>query len=471
VNGAKICIIVMSIALGAVLSSTACDQHKNLVQKSAVGEVPAAKQREGDPELGYWALLNKPYVTCGVPYRAYKKSAPKPPPFQRIPGRKGPNAKLPYMLTSFVTRDGVALVTSNCLSCHAAYFNGQLVVGLGNEALDFTQDPLDSVESVGVYVKGKAEVAEWRKWADRMVAIAPYMVTDTVGVNPAPNLTFALIAHRDPKTLAWSKTPLLKPPPTTPLPISVPPWWRMKKKHAMFYNAGGRGDHGRIMMAESLVCTDTVTEAHVIDTYFKDIRAYINTLESPAFPFKIDNELAVQGRQVFTDHCTRCHGTYGQHESYPNLVIALEDIGTDPEYALQAYNESDRFIEWFNGSFYGELARAAPARGYIAPPLDGVWATAPYLHNGSVPTLASLLNSSTRPKFWTRSFKSFDYDDKTLGWRYTVLTDGKEAEQEPDKRKLIYDTQLPGYSNQGHTYGNVLTEEERWAVLEYIKTF
>jgi hypothetical protein len=51
-----------------------------------------------------------------------------------------------------------------------------------------------------------------------------------------------------------------------------------------------------------------------------------------------------------------------------------------------------------------------------------------------------------------------------------VLTNGKEAEQNPDKRKLIYDTQLSGYSIQGHAYGDTLTEEERWAVLEYIKS-
>lgn len=465
-----------TLAIALVLAACGQDQENHSAAKSPqapispLGYIPAEEQRSGDPKAGYAALVNQPYVTCGIPYAAYKQTAATPRPSHLLPGREGLNAELPYHRTSMVSQSGVELVTANCLSCHAGFFNGKLVVGLGNESADFTQDFSLYAESIGVYVAGDAEAAEWRTWADRMAAMAPHMITDTVGVNPANNLTLALIAHRDPDTLAWSQEPLLKLPPKKPLPVSVPPWWRMNKKHAMFYTGAGRGDHARFMMTASILCTDTVEEARAIDAYFPDIRAFIASLEPPIYPFDIDDKLADRGRSGFEQHCSRCHGTYGKNWTYPNLVIGLEEIGTDPELALSATRDEDPYIDWFNSSFFGELARWAPAPGYVAPPLDGVWATAPYLHNGSVPTLETLLDSSKRPTYWLRSFDSTDYNDRALGWNYIEPTQGKEGATDPNQQKRIYDTTLPGYSNQGHTFGDGLTDDERAAIIEYLKS-
>ena len=125
---------------------------------------------------------------------------------------------------------GVDVVAANCLLCHAATFDGELVIGLGNEALDFSGDSRDLVNAVGAYVSGAAESAAWRQWADRVAALAPYSITDTIGVNPATNMTLALIAHHDPQTLAWSNQPLIEPPPKTPLPVSVPPWRNRRRR-------------------------------------------------------------------------------------------------------------------------------------------------------------------------------------------------------------------------------------------------
>jgi hypothetical protein len=245
----------------------------------------------------------------------------------------------------------------------------------------------------------------------------------------------------------------------------------MQKKHAMFYSAGGRGDHARIAILASTFCTDTVEEARAIDSYAPDIRAYIASLEPPSYPFSINQELATQGKAVFEGHCSRCHGTYGENESYPNLVIPLEEIGTDPEYVTAAMGgQLDRFGRWLKQSFYGEHSRLVKVPGYIAPPLDGVWATAPYLHNGAIPTIEALLNSPKRPRYWVRTFNSKDYNDKTLGWNYTELVYGKDGATDPEQRKRLYDTTLPGYSNEGHTFGDNLVEEERRQVLEYLKT-
>jgi mono/diheme cytochrome c family protein len=454
-----------------LLFMLACsDSKQDTVAKALPGPVEVAEQRPGDPARGYKILVEEGYVTCGMPYDAWSRVARPPASVPTLPGRTGHNAELPYYLTAGENEDGVVIVSTNCLLCHAGLFNGKLVIGMGDESLDFTGDSRELVDMIGSYVSGEAETAAWKKWASRVNAIAPYMMTDTVGVNPAPNLTLALIAHRDPVSLNWSPDPLIAPPPEHPLPVSVPPLWRMGKKHALFYNAMGRGDHARFMMMKSLFCTDSVDEARSIDAQFVHVRAYLASLQPPAYGYAIDQELAREGQGVFESQCARCHGTYGTGGEYPNLVVDLETVGTDPAYALKAYDKSDRFMKWFNRSWYGEIAYASPARGYTAPPLDGVWATAPFLHNGSVPTIRALLNSQERPVYWTRSYDSQDYDTEALGWRYEVLDQGKAATSDAARRKRVYDTTLPGYSNAGHYFGDALTEAERRAVIEYLKT-
>ncbi|MEL6773982.1 MAG: hypothetical protein AAFP23_04410, partial [Pseudomonadota bacterium] len=316
----------------AALALAACDDDSDATaegeaHRSALGTVAAAvEQRPGNPDEGYRALVNEPYVSCGIPYNAYRRVADPAPQDLRLPGRTGLNAELPYALTHHVNADGVGIVSNNCLTCHAAEIEGELIVGLGNEFGDFTQDPSRTVLQSGTYVRGTAETAAWQHFADRIAGIAPYTRTATVGVNPATNLTWALMAHRDPETLAWSDTPLIDPPPTEPLPVSVPPWWGMRKKNAMFYTTIGRGDHAHFMLLASMLCVEDRSELAAIDAYAPDIRAFIASLEAPAYPFAIDTALAARGERLFARDCAACHGTYGANESYPNKVYALSEV-------------------------------------------------------------------------------------------------------------------------------------------------
>ena len=438
--------------------------------RSPVGTVLADPQRPGDPEAGRHALINAPYVGCGMPYQAWRRIAPETDPADMLPGREGRNATLPYHLTAHVNDAGVEVVSSNCLLCHAGRIEGELVIGLGNPFADFTADARDLVNRVGRFVQGPNETAAWQRWADRIEGIAPHIRTTTIGSNPATNLSWALMAHRDPVTMAWSETPLLDPPPETPLPLRVPPWWWTGKKNAMFYTTIGRGDHARFMLLSSLLCADSIAELEAVDAYGPDIRAYLESLRPPPFPHPVDAGLAEEGRIVFERHCSSCHGTYGDAPRYPNRVIALEEVGTDPAYALwMTGGDLDRFYEWVERSPHGGTVRAAPAPGYIAPPLDGIWAAAPFLHNGSVPDLRALLDSSLRPRYWRHSSPR-SYDFEALGWRHDVLKAGKAAVSDRSERAQIYDTTLPGYGNGGHLFGDELTDAQRRAVLEYLKS-
>jgi mono/diheme cytochrome c family protein len=431
----------------------------------AYPSIAAEPQRAGDPAKGYDYVINGGYITCGVPKATYDSVFGSGGAAEQPMGRTGDNAHLPYYYSVATSAEGVQVVAANCLTCHAGHIDGKLVVGLGETDRDFTGDQATSVDAAAGLITDPTAKAEYLRFAQRIDAIAPYTQTLTVGANPADNLTATLMAHRDPTTLAWSEQALLEVPPAEVAPVDVPPWWRMKKKTTMFYDSAGRGDHARIMMAASLLCTDSVDEAAQIDDAFVDVRAWIESMPVPKWPWSIDSQLAATGRQVFNTTCARCHGTYGEGGTYPNELVPLADVGTDAMLAAGTAEFSPQFVTWFQTSFWGQTSRLDPQVGYIAPPLDGIWATAPYLHNGSVPTLAALLDSTQRPAVWTRTYLSTDYDQAAVGWQFTTAP--SHATQANSR---VYDTAELGYGNSGHTFGDDLEDSDRTALLEYLKT-
>jgi hypothetical protein len=209
---------------------------------------------------------------------------------------------------------------------------------------------------------------------------------------------------------------------------------------------------------------------------FADIHAFVMGVEPPKYPFPVDTARAARGATVFAENCASCHGTYGKTWKYPNKIVPLDKIGTDPALA-EAF--SKRNIDHFNTTWFaqekgpdGKPLILTDTRGYQAPPLDGVWATAPYFHNASVPTLYHVLNSKARPKVFTRSYRSEkeDYDTEKVGLKVTPLTGPPDAKMPGYERRKVYDTTIPGRGNGGHTFGDDLTEDERLAVIEYLKT-
>ncbi|RYF82114.1 MAG: hypothetical protein EON98_11620 [Chitinophagaceae bacterium] len=76
--------------------------------------------------------------------------------------------------------------------------------------------------------------------------------------------------------------------------------------------------------------------------------------------------------------------------------------------------------------------------------------------------MEALLNSKLRPKFWSRNFDTPQYDYEKVGWKFKPEAKGGVA--------TTYDTTIPGYGNYGHYFGDALTDAERKAVIEYLKT-
>lgn len=434
--------------------------------------IPPSEQRmDGDPQAGYDYLVYGNYVGLGVPYDAYQLAFGGQ--VKNLLNRTGDNANVDYAFTATNAPNGVKITAPNCLQCHAQTLNGELVVGLGNAVGDFTTNESDLIPIVDIAIEnmfGK-DSPEWEAYEPfrrSALTVGPHIKTQVRGVNPADQLMMALAAHRDKKDLIWQEEdeelefPILD----YVMPTDVPAWWLLKKKNAMFFSGAGRKDFAKISTASGLLTLADSTEAREIDKHFPDVIAYIRSIEPPKYTREVDQSLADEGKIVFENNCQGCHGSYGANEFYPNFLVDIDHIQTDPMF-IDTYRDNPEFFNWYNSSWYGTSSNPGQfvtEDGYVAPPLDGIWATAPYLHNGSVPTLETLLNSEARPTYWSRSFGTddVDYDHEEVGWKYTEEATGEGTQ--------IYDTTLPGYRNIGHTFGDDLTAQERGAVIEYLKT-
>lgn len=178
---------------------------------------------------------------------------------------------------------------------------------------------------------------------------------------------------------------------------------------------------------------------------YQDAVAYFGALKPPRFKASFADEaemtqvLAARGRgyKLFRRQCAGCHGQYspeGETLSYPNAWIMLDTIETDSERLTSTLPKD--FREYLAGTWMGRDNQSGeargivtnPNRGYVAPPLTGVWASAPYFHNGSVPTLYHVLHPDERPTLW----RVTDYDAYDAGKVGFVIIQGDAARAELD---------------------------------------
>ena len=428
--------------------------------------IPSSQQRTGgDPKKGFEYLTKGDYVKGGIPFNIYVLGLGKSR--TNFLQRDGINEKVSHEYTAMKAPNGEILVAPNCLQCHAQVMDDQLIMGLGNTFIDFSDNQTinrRNMERAEAFLKTtsprKYEASE--QFFIISKAIHPYLHTEVRGVNAADRLAGVLAAHRDPVTFKWLNKPQLEIPKEI-VPSDVPAWWLLKKKNAMFYNGFGRGDFGRFLMASNLLTVNDTAESREVDSHMPDMLAYIYSLQPPKYSKPVLSDLALQGEVLFNENCSKCHGSYGPAPDYPNLLIPISSIQTDSLLCSSNYS-NPQFVEWFNRSWFttgDHPAKLEPFNGYVAPPLDGIWITAPYLHNGSVPTLDAVLNSALRPKYWSRDFEKPEYDYEKVGWKF---------KEHPIAEKDVYNTTLPGYDNSGHYYGDKFTDAERKALIEYLKT-
>lgn len=232
----------------------------------------------------------------------------------------------------------------------------------------------------------------------------------------------------------------------------------------------------------------------------------LQRLRPPSWPASIlgpiNKDLSARGRGLFDTHCAGCHGIKVDQTVQPVewrvTEIPVEKIGTSPNTAVNFVEHSYSGAKLGKGTLHAADALAlvtekvkenryaalgltpeqqAAADGfgrknivvgdksvYKARPLVGIWATPPYLHNGSVPTLRDLL-SIDRPASFVVGTR--EYDPENVGYS-TKAFPGNQ----------VFDTSTPGNSNLGHwfandarpgTIGPALTVSDRMALIEYLK--
>jgi len=185
---------------------------------------------------------------------------------------------------------------------------------------------------------------------------------------------------------------------------------------------------------------------------------YIGSLKAPKYPLPTDQALAATGAPIYKAQCAECHDQEGKRFG---TVVPLEEIGTD-RHRLDMWTASAATAYIAYGSDYSwRFSKFQKTNGYTSVPLDGIWLTAPYLHNGSVPTLADLLQPvEERPKQFWRGLDLFD------AVKVGFVSDSNEAK----RMGTPLDVSKPGNSNAGHAYGTTLSADDKKALVEYMKT-
>lgn len=203
----------------------------------------------------------------------------------------------------------------------------------------------------------------------------------------------------------------------------------------------------------------------------KRIEDWLLTREPPAYPYSVNEALSLKGAAVYKQYCAGCHGLNGRSFEGPDVgkVTPIQQINTDP-HRLDSYtydlavNQNLLYAETDDPT--ERFSHFRKTFGYANMPLDGLWLRAPYLHNGSVPTLRDLLEpGSRRPKAFYRGYDV--YDQAKVGFVST-------RESENGRAFFKFDTAVAGNSNSGHEgkrYGTELPADEKTALIEYLKTF
>ena len=296
-------------------------------------------------------------------------------------------------------------------------------------------------------------------------------------------------------------------------PVSVPPLWNVQHYAWIHWNSNTNSIIQRSMgeaigVGATFDLATNTTSVNIENQMLMEKE--VHKLTPPAWPAKVfgavDQAKVDRGAKLYQTHCQQCHRPAGRDENglIVHQTFTVQEAGTDPADSenfdqlvwqpdgsqvsfaglirdlleglqqqfkanpknaalvpqMNALEGNRRPVKWRDTG--REVGKVYPAR-----PLEGIWATAPYLHNGSVPTLYHLLLPA-RQRPMQFEVGQQDFDPVHVG--FEIRPD--RIVRHPRRSTFVLDTQLPGNLNIGHEgedYGTNLTDEQRFDLIEYLK--
>ena len=237
----------------------------------------------------------------------------------------------------------------------------------------------------------------------------------------------------------------------------LPSLWNQRIRQGLWLHWDGNNNSVEERNKSAAIGAGATPESLDVDA-LKRVEDWILDLRPPPFPpTRIRTDLVETGRKAYQSACAQCHDV-----GAPQLgqVVEINDIGTDPERLHSFTPELAKQMNTIGTGYPWQFSHFRKTNGYSNMPLDGIWLRAPYLHNGSVPTLRALMFPDERPAVFYRAYDVYDWEN--VGF----VSTGPEAE----KNGVRFDTSLRGNGNRGHVYGQNLPAAERLAIIEYMKT-
>ncbi len=423
---------------------------------------------------------------------------------------------MPVGITAAPTRDlrfpGAKMVGVNCAACHVheitfkgktlrldgapSLFNIQKFYReLGDSALATAENPkeflafverLNAIRKAGEKKSGSnVEFMRWDGSSPETILLLKARVDFLLNLAGLPKSTapgFGRVdAFGNARNIIFPQDAL-----PTLAPVSYPHLWGIGKLEWLHWdgdtnsilerNIGQALGLGAVYEPLTHASTIKVENLHALEVIARKI-------DPPKWPEdvfgKIDPKRFERGAKLFQKNCAQCHVTTAG--DVPDIRVSLAIIGTDPNRAesfaqrvgnrpfaeaiadllgrikLRLYDDAHLSASQREEMEAGRKPKWRTTGEYACRPLVSVWATAPYLHNNSVPTLYDLLSpAAQRPKTFAVGHR--EYDPVKLGYASAF-----------EKGDFLFDTTAPGNHNSGHEYGTALPDSERIDLLEYLK--
>jgi processive rubber oxygenase RoxA-like protein len=239
--------------------------------------------------------------------------------------------------------------------------------------------------------------------------------------------------------------------------VDYPSIWHQRVRRTMHLHWDGNNDSLLERNISASMATGATEDSIDVDAATRASDWFLDRGAPPYPKERIDRRLAHRGEAVYAASCASCHDPGG---SRVGRVVPLATIGTDPQRVRSFTPELVRLLGTVGEGKPWHFRHFRKTNGYSSMPLDGIWLRAPYLHNGSVPTLRALLFPAERPKTFYTGYDVYDW--RNVGF----VASGSAAKREGFR----YDTSIPGNANTGHLYGTRLSRAQRDALIEYLKT-